>query len=252
MDLKKHYDDVYSGKLPKFDPSYAERKAIFNAIDWQGLRVLEIGCGEGELAATIALNGARKVTACDISSEAIYKTDIFDKIHELHFLQKSYREFPIFEGEEYDVIVMQGVLEHLDDPWGELRKMVDNLMGEGGTLITSSPCFLNLRGIIWMTLALLFDAKMSLADKHYLHPWQFEKFAMDNDMSFEMISVAGREYGEKLVKDFDDRLPKALSQGSINVDLQAIANVPRLLEWIEDNGRFETGYGENMVYVMKK
>jgi len=248
MDLKKHYDDVYSGKLPRFDPSYAERKAIFNAMDWEGLEVLEIGCGEGDLSAMIATAGANIVAGCDISTTAIVKAAEKFELGNLFFYELDHREFT----EKYNVIVMQGVLEHLDNPWGELKWMVENLLGEDGTLITSSPCFLNMRGVIWMTLALLFGAKMSLADKHYLHPWQFEQFAKDNDMTFKMISVKGREYGDKLVKDFEDRLPKALSQGDIKVDLQAIANVPKLLDWITHVGDGKSQFGENIVYVMKK
>ena len=67
---------------------------------------------------------------------------------------------------------MQGVLEHLDDPFTELKWMMDNLLTEKGDVITSSPCFLNTRGIVWMTLDML-GAVMSKTDLHYLDPWEF-------------------------------------------------------------------------------
>ena len=38
---------------------------------WQGLDVLEVGCGEGRLAAMISFAGANKVDAIDYSSETI-------------------------------------------------------------------------------------------------------------------------------------------------------------------------------------
>jgi hypothetical protein len=77
----------------------------------------------------------------------------------------------------YGRLVMQGVLEHLDDPFGELQWMIEHFKPK--TVITSSPCFLNPRGIVWKTLDML-GAVMSKTDLHHLNPWEFEAFCENN------------------------------------------------------------------------
>ncbi len=72
-DLKSHYNQIYSkGVYSKHFTfkSHQEMMAIIEGASWMGKRVLEIGCGEGDIASMIAIHGGG-VWAIDYSEEAI-------------------------------------------------------------------------------------------------------------------------------------------------------------------------------------
>ena len=86
FDLKEIYDSVHSAEQQFFTvPPIIESIEIFKELsDWNGLTVLEIGCGVGDLAAMIAESGAEKVVACDYSEESIRKAnDTYDDLGKL-------------------------------------------------------------------------------------------------------------------------------------------------------------------------
>ena len=139
----------------------------------------------------------------------------------------------------YGRLVMQGVLEHLDDPFGELQWMIEHFKPK--TVITSSPCFLNPRGIVWKTLDML-GAVMSKTDLHHLNPWEFEAFCENNGYKLKMQDC---DYswgnGQDMINDLAQRIPLALKDG----------NLPKkdsflFLNWLN---QFPCeGNGANMVY----
>jgi SAM-dependent methyltransferase len=266
LKLKEKYNEMHKqGKTSWFSDGEEERLTIYQmGRPWRGKRVLEVGCGEGHLAAMIAAAGAN-VTAIDYSGEAVNKADWnYEGLENVTFIQSSYRqiykkikqyshmEVKIKEViPTYDVVVMQGVLEHLDDPWGELKWMMDHLVGGDGTLITSSPCFLNPRGIIWMTLTTLFDVPMSLTDLHFLHEWEFEAFSWENDLQIE-IEFCDHDWawGLDLFLDYKDRLPKALKDANLH---DAAENVVHLLAWLKRYMEHAyIGKGATAVYKLTK
>lgn len=233
--LKEKYDEMHKqGPSSWFSQGYEERLAILQSgWPWAGLDVLEIGCGEGYLLAMMNGVGAKLIHGVDYSEEA-YKIAL-----EKHYgLCKSDGSFNIIQNdyhnlktEPYDRIVMQGLLEHLDDPFKELKWMIDNLLKEHGDVITSSPNFINPRGIVWMTLVLLFNLRMSPTDLHFLHPGQFQVFAEDNDYKMETHSCdISWGWGQDMIEDFKKRLPNALADAKMNT-----IGVPKLLKWLESN-----------------
>jgi hypothetical protein len=136
---------------------------------------------------------------------------------------------------KFDRIVMQGVLEHLDEPFQELKWMMDNLLVPGGDVITSSPCFLNPRGIVWMTLDML-GAVMSKTDLHYLNPWDFSDFCHDNHLKMTWQSC-DESWGvfEGMIDDFSKRIPLALKDGGLPVDYKKIDS---FLNWMRANSNY--------------
>ena len=145
--------------------------------DWTGKNVLDIGCGEGDLATMISFAGAERVHAIDYSDKAI---DISKKRINLDNVF-----FECMDGndvtDKYDVIVMAGVLEHIDQPFDMLNSLMKNNLNKGGVLITASPSFLNPRGYVWMTLQTLLGVPMSLSDIHFFLPDDFEEFGKANN-----------------------------------------------------------------------
>jgi len=108
--------------------------------------------------------------------------------------------------------------------------MMDNYLEEGGTLITSSPSFLNPRGYVWMTLSKLFDVPMSLTDLHFICPFDMEKFCEENNYELDYSSIhQDWGAGDTLIRDFNKRLRNALQDADMDN-----SKVDDLLEWLHE------------------
>jgi hypothetical protein len=116
-------------------------------------------------------------------------------------------------------------------------------------VITSSPCFLNARGIVWMTLHAL-GAVMSKTDLHYLNPWDFEEFCGAYNYNME-VKYCDTDWGNGglMIKDFEERLPLALSDGGLPVDPPRI---DKLMDWLFSASDFVAGLGATAVYRISK
>ena len=72
--LKSKYNDIFDKGAYKnyftFN-SYSIFEAILSTTSWEEKKVLDIGCGEGDLTAMIAFAGAKKVDGIDYSNKAI-------------------------------------------------------------------------------------------------------------------------------------------------------------------------------------
>ena len=245
QDLKQIYD---KGDLD-FHSGFEESLMLISMIDtWQGLNVLEIGCGEGHLCSILSYAGAN-VTGIDYSENQI------DRARN-RYPATNY-EAPVFmvadfkkDTQKYNVVVMQGVLEHFDCPWDDLSWIMDNLLEPSGSCLLSVPNWVNPRGFIYHTLRLLFNAKMSLTDLHYFLPDDFEVWN-DNRYHIEMKSC---DYswaaGPEMIADLKDRIPKA-----VNPTLWAPSELNSFLDYAERQARYtELGplSGANLGVMIEK
>lgn len=208
---------MYRREAAWFDKGNEERAEILKIRhDWSGQTVLEIGCGAGELCNMVRNAGAKLVVGVDYSSEAIRQANddypTKDQAgRRLFFRCDNYRNLAI--SEPISTLIMQGVLEHLDDPWGDLKWMMERFRPQ--TVITSSPGFCNPRGIVWMLLW-AFGGVPSKTDLHYLHPWQFERFAKENGLVVTMRTIElDWAFGEKMLDDLRQRVPLAIRDGDL-------------------------------------
>lgn len=233
-DLTNVYDEVYEeGSNTFFSESDGEElKTIISMCeDWSGKRILEIGCGEGDLALELSDLGAEKIIAIDYSQSAI--NIALKKVNDRKNLIFRADNYKNIKG-SFDYVVMAGVLEHFDNPFIELTYIMDEFVKEGGSIITSSPSFLNPRGYVWMTLAILLKVPMSLTDLHFLAPWQFEEFAKSNEYELEMKSCDfSWGCGKLMIKDYKKRLHNALRDANLDN-----TNVSELLDWMEKAGKY--------------
>jgi SAM-dependent methyltransferase len=234
QELTKVYNKVYKNDSSHFYSfnTFPESKLILEMLPrWNGLKVLEIGCGEGRLAAMLSFAGADHVDALDYSEEAIKIAQNRIKLDNVHYQCADYHSAI----GQYDAVVMQGVLEHLDQPFTELEYILGQLVRKDGVLITSSPSFINPRGYIWMTLQLLFDVPMSLTDIHFICPFDFENFAKKIRYNLELRST-DHDWGsgERLLVDFRKRLPNALRDAGMDN-----TKVDHFLEWLEQATRYQ-------------
>lgn len=226
-ELKKRYEQVFASDMYQsffsFNP-IDQSITIYHMTSWDSRKVLEIGCGEGHLANLLAVAGA-DVTAIDYAPAAIDTCQRrYQNAPNLKFICGDFKDV---KG-SYDVVVMQGVLEHMDDPLGVLQYIKSDLLADDGEIITSCPSFLNTRGYIWMALQYLLDVPMSLTDVHFLCPFDFEGFAKELDMKMEYLTI-DQDWGggQKLIQDFKKRLPNAFRDKGME------ANVDRFMEWLE-------------------
>ena len=247
--MKEKFEKMHEeGAGAWFDAGHEERRMIVgSAWPWVGKTVIEIGCGEGDLAAILAASGAKEVYATDYSENAIDRAERKYRHPNLQFHCVKYRS--IQKG-PYDILVMQGLLEHLDHPWLELKWMIEQF--EPKEVIVSAPCFVNPRGYVWMTLATLFKAPMSLTDKHFLHPWDFVKFAEDNKLHASMLTCEQSwGNGPKMLEDFKKRLPKVFQdmgtpiKGRLSDLFTFLDKQANFLDWRE-------GIGAVAVYKLTK
>ncbi len=226
--LESHYDSVYrNGQDTYFTfSSYNQAKEILDRVRcWEGKRVLEIGCGEGALAAMIGYAGATQVDAIDYSSEAIDIANEKVKLDNVQFACKHLNDIE----DQYDVVVMLGVLEHIDQPFETLNTIMDRNVSEKGIILTSSPSFLNPRGYIWMTLQILFDVPMSLSDIHFFSPTDFKDYAKEHGYGLEVRSTDfDWGAGKRTLVDMEKRLTNALLDAGLDN-----SKVPQLIAWLE-------------------
>ena len=220
--IKEHYEQghVYTSRQ-------IEEDTVFNSYEWLSYNVLEIGCGDGSLARRI-----------NEHASSVYAIDYIDYGWCLE------HPCPIFHCVgykyvvgQYDVVVMQGVLEHMDNPKETLEYIRDNFKPH--TIISSSPCWFNPRGIVLQTLYQLFDLPITLADLHYLTP---------KDMELEGYKLTWKDIdhnwasGHKMIDDLENRLPKVL----MNVE----ANVEKLISWLKKVP--PQGLGATIIYHLEK
>jgi 2-polyprenyl-3-methyl-5-hydroxy-6-metoxy-1,4-benzoquinol methylase len=125
----------------------------FDPKSLAGQRVLEIGCGAGSVATSLAVAGA-KVTAIDLTEQAIKLT----KMHaasmgaELEAIQMD-AESMTFADQSFDFVFSWGVLHHSHDTERAFREVARVLKPGGKGLImvyNKNSLRYYLKGLIWL------------------------------------------------------------------------------------------------------
>lgn len=230
--LQKLYEGVYKKGKEKFftfSTDYITNE-VLNSVSFKNKTVFEIGCGEGDSALAIAKAGG-KVLAIDYAKEAIA---IAEKKHTHPNLSFRACEYKDVRG-TFDIVLLQELLEHLDDPYANLARLKKKLK-PGGKIVITCPSFMNVRGYVWMTLLLLFDVPMSLSDVNFLCPFDFEEFAKKLKMKLSWHTF-NHDLGnnQKMVHDLGERkrLENALRDAGMK------GNVPALLAWLTKVARYD-------------
>jgi 2-polyprenyl-3-methyl-5-hydroxy-6-metoxy-1,4-benzoquinol methylase len=96
-----------------------------------GLRVLNAGCGSGELNTLLARHESWQIDAIDIDSKAVHlsqHTKETQKLVNVTISQVGIEDHP---GCNYDVIISNDVLEHIHDDKLAIQKLADMLKPDG-------------------------------------------------------------------------------------------------------------------------
>ena len=255
--LKKLYDQIYRQGEDTFFSKFVDGTnvsetdaVVLAATNWEGKSVLDAGCGTGKTAYLISQAGAKQVAGIDFSEEAIEvarKSFCADNL--------SYHCMDLHEWKDtVDVVVSCGTLEHMDRPWDTLVAMGE-LIPAGGEIIISCPCFLNIRGFVWMVLQILLDVLMSLTDLHFISPFDIEEWLCDTPLRLVRVQTFDylRGNGPLMLTDLRKRLTNALRDANLDN-----SKVEAFIEWLEKvvHYREATGAGvldgATALYVIQK
>lgn len=231
--LKKFYDKVYlKGEKKHFttyreSSSTSEIKEVLKQISWKSKNVLDVGCGTGYFAYSVAKKGAN-VLGVDFSIEAIQIAKSQYAHTNLEFKAVDVSKIK----EKFDVIVSNGTLEHMDDPLRTLKLFKKHLNPKGCIIITS-PNWTNPRGYILLTLLFLFKAPITLVDLHYFTLIDFQNFAEKLKMKLKWKTFdRSWGHGDVLIKDLEKRLPNVLRDAKLPNNKKQVA---LFLKWIKTN-----------------
>lgn len=219
---KKHYTKLLLGKgMP------SDVKEVLKEEKWRGKTVVDVGCGTGLLSYNLARRGA-KVLGIDFSKHAIKIAQSTYKHPNLEFRCMDVKKLT----GRYDLVVSSGVLEHMNNPLGVLKRL-KTCVKRGGSLIVVCPNWANPRGYILMTLRYLFRAPVTLADLHYLTPIEFEKWSKIMGMKLTWRTFDHDwGHGERLLKDFKRRLPNVLRDAKLPRNQR---NINDFIKWIKEH-----------------
>ena len=231
-DLRSFYRRVYSkGEQKHFTPFVvrgtptSDSKEILKEINWKGKTVLDVGCGTGLFAYLAAKKGAT-VLGIDYADEAIKLAQRRYQHTNLQFKKLNAVEV---KG-KYDVIVSIGTLEHMDEPF-KMLKLLKTRLTKNGKIIVTTPNWTNPRGYILMTLKLLFDAPITLADLHYLTPLNHMEWAKRLKLTLKWRTIEKSwAHGDVLLSDFKRRLPNVLRDAKLPNNQKRIN---ALLKWLK-------------------
>lgn len=129
---------IYDAAQSNFNKAYiGKRDDVLSLLPYTAKRVLDIGCSVGTLGAAIKKTLGAHMTGVELSKKmanvASSKLDrvLCGKIEDIF-------ERNLLEDCSFDVIIFSDVLEHLENPWGILKKSLKYLTSDG-TIIASIP-----------------------------------------------------------------------------------------------------------------
>lgn len=171
--VKSHFDKVsetYDIGKKKYSYYYSNIKLLLSKFIPKNKKVLEVGCGTGDLLASLE---PKRGFGMDLSSEMI---KIAQKKHKnLKFSTK-------YPNEKYDFIFMTDVIEHLEKP-GIVISKISSLMNKDSVFINT------MANPIWEPLLMLWE-KLG---------WKMKEGPHDR-ISYKDIKLIVNRSGMKIIK----------------------------------------------------
>jgi len=142
--VKAFYEETPFPNYDDFDTAEslrtkAEHGFFARFLDEQiphGSKVLECGCGTGQLSNFLGMAWGRSVFASDLSLNSLRLANTFRRRHDIRgvcFVQMNLFR-PVFRPESVDLVISNGVLHHTSDPYLGLRTILTCLK-KGGFVI---------------------------------------------------------------------------------------------------------------------
>lgn len=133
-----------------------ERRDFIDPLPARGLRILELGCGDGANAAYARQSGKVAFYAgVELFEDAARIAE--PHMDALHVGDVEKLDITTL-GRDFDVVIMSEVLEHLVDPWAVLRG-VREVVTPDAVILASSPCVCH-----YSTVLMLLRGRWDLTD----------------------------------------------------------------------------------------
>ncbi len=130
------YEDVDSSASLR---DKAEKGIFARQLDLSiphGAKILEAGCGTGQLSNFLGLTAGRTVFGTDICLNSLKLAQAFKKRNDIEptsFIQMNLFR-PVFKPETFDMVISNGVLHHTADPHGAYESLL-GLVRKGGHIL---------------------------------------------------------------------------------------------------------------------
>ena len=137
-DVAHHWWDINSEFRPLHEINPLRLEWIHARAQLNGKKVIDVGCGGGILAESMAKKGAL-VTGIDLSQKALNVADLHSLESELTIRYQliSAENMALQEPGEYDVVTCMEMLEHVPDP-ASIVKACATLVKPGGLVFFST------------------------------------------------------------------------------------------------------------------
>lgn len=213
-EVRAIYDALYGSGEMSLSRNYSDKFPLLEhllAPEARGRTVLDVGCGPGRLSLMLARHAA-DVHGIDYSAEGIRMASLLARVTGTANVRFSYGDLDTIRAEAcaYDVIVLAGVLEHLEQPLAQLRGLAASL-APSGLLCLQTPSFANFRGDVYNTLGTLLGLPMSLTDLWQVTPRAVTEIAAATGLTLEKVVGGHYHLGflDRIVEDFRQRVPAA-------------------------------------------
>ncbi len=217
--MAKDFEGLYNEK----DQAYFSniRFDMISLIEGEGLKVLEIGCGNGATLLELKRTGkASEIFGIEINEGSI--KDLKGKLNGLHVgnIEEIDLDYP--EG-YFDIIIMGDVLEHLLDPWSVLKK-IKKYINQKGRIVASVP---NIREFGVMK-SVFFKGDFKYSDSGILDKTHLRFFCKENiiemfERDYKVIEIKGNPNYRKQMYYYLNRLTFGILSDFFNVQYLVVA-----------------------------
>ena len=181
--MEEEHHDLFQSLWVQFDAEqYKERikryddRLRFNHLDkgfFDGMRVVDMGCGHGNFDHAILNAGAKEVVGVDYGEESIsYAREAADRLNvpegKLRFILSTVYDVPEASG-SFDAAVQNGVFHHLDDEDRAYREMHRLLKPGGVAWIYTEGEGSIARDLFHVSVQILSDVPAKLVQSHLAH-----------------------------------------------------------------------------------
>ncbi len=216
-----NYDEVDSATTLR---EKAQRGVFARLLDEQipfGAKILECGCGTGQLSNFLGLTWGRTVIATDACMNSLKLAERFrreNQIKSVAFLQMNLFR-PAFKPESFDFVISNGVLHHTSDPLLGFQTIA-KLVRPGGVILVGlyNKYSRLVTDFVRMALRVSGDRVTFLdprlrdkkADKVRQHTWFMDRFKNPHESKHSIGEVQG--WFEQAGFEFLNSIPKATGE----------------------------------------
>lgn len=231
-----NYDDLDSPESLRLK---AERGVFARLLTEQlpfGAKILEAGCGTGQLSNFLALTWGRSVFATDMCLNSLRLGHGFKErfqIANVTFLQMNLFK-PVFKAESFDFVISNGVLHHTGDPFLGFETLVKCLKPGGFVIIGLYNTYARLTTDCRRAIFRLTGDRLTFLDPRHRvkglsdirkQAWFKDQYKHPHESKHTIDEVLG--WFDRVGVEFVNSIPKAMAAQPFTADEKLFEPQPR-------------------------